>query len=422
MKILFLLYAPQAPFQDDKGNAMSGFPWSDTLIEELVKSQDISIALAVPVNGTDFQERREKGITLYGLPNPKETDLLKRIYQRIRHTEGNSTVNTFAQQAIAEFRPDIVQVFGSENPLGLIIDNQNIPFVIHIQGFLRVCLRKWFTGISKWDQIRYASIKDLLLMNGSYHEYYSFRKRAAREEIILKKCSYFMGRTAFDKQIVSLLSPGAKYFHCEEFIRKIFFEEKWCALPGDGINLVSILKATTYKGIDLLIDLLLILRRYPDLRFNLKICGVSENEEVVKILKKKYRKHYSSLNIEYKGRLSANELAAELCTSDLYIHPSYIENSPNSICEAMALGMPVISTNVGGVSSIIEDRVDGLLVQEGEPYSLAAAVMNLINNYEYAKLLGENARKRSFARHNPAGIVKELVNIYETILREHGRK
>ena len=421
MRILFLLYAQQAPFSDDKGNIKSSFPWSDTLIEELVKSSEISIALAVPVDGRDFQKREERGITLYGLPNPKETNFFKKLYKRIRHIEGNLTVNTFANQAIAEFKPEIVQVFGSENPFGLIIDNQNIPFVIHIQGFLQVCLRKWFTGISKWEQVRYSGLSNLLLMNGSYHEYFSFRKRAAREVAILNSCRYFMGRTTFDKQIVSLMSPGAKYFHCEEFIRKIFLEKKWNALRGNEVTLVSILKGTTYKGIDLLIELLLILRRYSDLRIKLRICGVSEDEEVVKILKKKYKKHYSVLNIEYKGRLSAKDLAAELCTSDFYIHPSYIENSPNSVCEAMALGMPVISTNVGGVSSIIDDKVDGVLVQEGEPYSLAAAVMDLINNYEYAKLLGDNARKRSFARHDPAQIVKELVSIYETILSENGR-
>ena len=52
---------------------------------------------------------------------------------------------------------------------------------------------------------------------------------------------------------------------------------------------------------------------------------------------------------------------------------------------------------------------------------LAAALINLINNYDYAKLLGENARKRSIGRHDPDLIVKQLVGIYETILTENGR-
>jgi len=86
----------------------------------------------------------------------------------------------------------------------------------------------------------------------------------------------------------------------------------------------------------------------------------------------------------------------------------------------MALGMPVISTNVGGINSMITDKKEGLLVQEGEPYSLASAIVELINNYEAAKLLGINARERSLKRNDPEKILKQLLNIYNTILSENG--
>jgi glycosyltransferase involved in cell wall biosynthesis len=421
MRILFLLYAQQNPFSGSGDNPGSKFPWSETLIGELAKNESIKVALAVPVNGLNFEKRQLKGITLFGLPNPVERNFLNKIYKRIKHASKGITVNSYACQAISEFKPDIVQVFGTENPFGLIIPQQSVPVIIHIQGFLMVCERKWYAGISKWDQIRYSSLKDLLLMNGSYHESFVFRKRAARENAIIKSCRYFMGRTTFDNRIVSLISPGSKYFHCEEFIRHTFFKEKWNVALSDEISLVSILKGTTYKGIDLLIEVLLVLKQHSALKFNLKICGVTEDEEVVRILKKKYKRYFAGLHIEFAGRQSADMLAKHLCNSNFYIHPSYIENSPNSVCEAMALGMPVISTNVGGISSLINDGVDGLLVQEGEPYSMAAAIINLINNYDYAKLLGENARKRSIGRHDPDLIMKQLVGIYETILTEDGR-
>ena len=99
-----------------------------------------------------------------------------------------------------------------------------------------------------------------------------------------------------------MISPGSKYFHCEEFIRKTFFKEKWNVALSDEINLVSILKGTTYKGIDLLIEVLLVLKKYSALKFNLKICGVTEDEEVVRILKKKYKKDFADLHIEFAGR------------------------------------------------------------------------------------------------------------------------
>ena len=139
----------------------------------------------------------------------------------------------------------------------------------------------------------------------------------------------------------------------------------------------------------------MILKKYSALSFKFKICGISEDEDIIKIIKKKYRKEINLIDIEFLGKLSPADLVMQLCNSNFYIHPSYIENSPNSICEAMALGMPIIATNVGGVSPLIEDRVEGILVQEGEPYSFAGAIVDLTNNYEYAKFLGQNARERS---------------------------
>jgi glycosyltransferase involved in cell wall biosynthesis len=181
---------------------------------------------------------------------------------------------------------------------------------------------------------------------------------------------------------------------------------------------VSILKGTTYKGIELLVEVSTILRKYSAFSFKFKICGVSENEEIVKLIKRRYKNEFISGNIEFLGKLGVGDILNQLYNSNFYIHPSYMENSPNSICEAMTLGMPIISTNVGGIGSLISDKIDGLLVQEGEPYSLAAAIIELTNNYAFARSLGTKARERAIKRHNPDDLVKRLQEIYKTILSE----
>ena len=126
-------------------------------------------------------------------------------------------------------------------------------------------------------------------------------------------------------------------------------------------------------------------------------------------------------DIEFLGKLSAAEIVGQLCASNIYVHPSYMENSPNSVCEAMALGMPVIATNVGGTSSILDDGVEGVLVQEGEPYSMAAAIVNLSDNYENAIKLGANAKRKAIKRHEPNGIVRSLMEIYDDIANGNGK-
>jgi len=422
LRILFLVYSPQNLLAADSNSGITKCPWIDSLLEGLRNYQSISIGVALPINSNYLQRDQKDNIKLYGLPNPKERNIFKKAYKRLTRANENSNVNYYITQAIDDFKPDIIQIFGSENIFGLIAKEQSTPVIIHIQGFLLVCQGKWFTGISRCEQFRYGSLKDLLFMRGSYNGFFTFRKRARVEEKVIANCNYFMGRTDFDRRIISLLSPNSIYFHGEEFIRKEFFEKQWDFPLQNEITCVSILNGTTYKGIDLLVEASMVLQKHTTFTYKFKICGVSSNEEIVKILKKKYKKDTCFRNIEFLGKLNAAELVTQLCNSNFYVHPSYIENSPNSICEAMVLGMPIIATNVGGVSTIIEDEVEGILVQEGEPYSFAGAIVELTNNYEKAIQLGRNARTRAFKRHNPSDILKGIIKIYNTIIYEDGRK
>ena len=191
MRILYLLYAQQDSFTEFSSNVITKCPWADALLEELVKCENLNIALVVPINSYGFQKYQTERITLFGLPNPKAINFFKKIYKKITQELENPAINSYASQAISDFKPDIIQIFGSENPFGLILNEHSIPVIIHIQGYLQVWLGKWFKGISKCEQYRYADIKDSLLRQGSYHEYFAFRKRAEREAVILRNCRYF---------------------------------------------------------------------------------------------------------------------------------------------------------------------------------------------------------------------------------------
>lgn len=416
IKVLFLSYSPQESFLTFNESARTKCPWIDSLLDEFVNQKSIMVALAVPVDEKLLKKDQNKGLKLYGLPNPIEKNIFRKIYRNFNHIPERDDINYYAVQVINDFNPDIIQIFGSENPFGLLIPELTKPVIIYIQGFLSVCKGKWYSGISKWEQFRYARLWDLLRMTGCYNEYYTFSKRAEREVQIVRNCCYFIGRTEFDKRIVSFLSPHSEYYHCNELIRSNFFKNKWDLQLGKTIKCISILKGTTYKGIELVLQTFMILRKQSSLLFEVKICGVSKEEEIVRIISRKFNIDFDSLNIRFLGKLDCDDLIEQLCKSNIYINPSHIENSPNSVCEAMLLGMPVISTNVGGITSLITDSVDGILVQEGEPYSMAAAIMELVNNYDLAKSLGCKARERSIQRHDPKRVLEELLKIYSEIL------
>jgi len=418
MRILFLVYAPNKSLTSFLEKKSTISPWVDSMLEEIVKCEQIIAGLAIPIFDNASQKMQRDGIALYGLPDRNLVQISKQLWPRTSISNENDELLNFTEKAIDDFKPDIIQIFGTENKFGMIQSKISIPILIHFQGSVQVVSVKWFTGITRFEQFRSSSMRNIIYRKGIYHEYFRFKEKGTREELIIKKCKYFVGRTNFDRRLISLLSPKAKYFHCDEFIRRGFYESQWNLPLSDNISCISILKGVTYKGIDLLLETVALLTRYSAINITLKICGVREAEEVVTILKRKHHRDTSMSRIRFLGNLGTDALISELYDSNFYVHPSYMENSSNSICEAMALGMPVIATNVGGTSSLIQDGVDGLLVQEGEPYSLAAAIVELINNYDYARFLGQNAREKSKHRHNPDVLREKMINIYQTILSE----
>jgi glycosyltransferase involved in cell wall biosynthesis len=82
----------------------------------------------------------------------------------------------------------------------------------------------------------------------------------------------------------------------------------------------------------------------------------------------------------------------------------------------MLLGMPIIATYAGGIPSILGNKNEGLLFQDGDPYSLAGAIIELIEDVDYANDLAKNARQRALQRHDPEKIVNDLLQIYSSII------
>jgi glycosyltransferase involved in cell wall biosynthesis len=415
MRILYFVYARQKSFRAFSESNRTGFSWIDSLLDEFVKHQENIIGLALPLADGTFTRATKGNITLYGLSERKSGGKVGRLISRIRHRESMTDLVNSALKAIEDFNPDVIQLFGTENPLGGIIPLTNKPVVIHFQGSLDVVAEKWFSGISKHDIVKYGSLRNFVLFRGPYHEYFTFKKKAARENRIIHDCNYFIGRTDFDRRLLALVSPGSGYFHCEEFIRPQFFLSRWNRQTGKKVCFISILKGVTYKGLDVLLETSAVIDKYFPFDYEFKICGIGDHEEIVSIMRRKYRNQVDFSKFVFLGKVDTASLVTQICDADIFIHPSYIENSSNSICEAMALGIPVIATNVGGTPSLMENGREGLLVQEGEPLSMAAAILALMADPDKARLLGTNARERAVSRHNTEALYSRLMWIYNEI-------
>jgi glycosyltransferase involved in cell wall biosynthesis len=138
---------------------------------------------------------------------------------------------------------------------------------------------------------------------------------------------------------------------------------------------------------------------------------------LVRLVEKKLKKRSDSLGIHYPGKLNAQQLIENMLNADVFVHPSYIDNSPNSLCEAMMLGMPVIASYAGGIPSMVEPGQNGFLIQPGDPFVLASLLLILHKDPALASKIGENARKTALYRHNRDTIVNDLLTIYSKTIK-----
>jgi glycosyltransferase involved in cell wall biosynthesis len=97
------------------------------------------------------------------------------------------------------------------------------------------------------------------------------------------------------------------------------------------------------------------------------------------------------LEVQLPGKLSKEEWIARAKDYDIFINTTTIDNMPVSVMEAMALGLPVVSTNVGGIPFLIEHGKTGQLVESNNPQAMVAAIKIYLNDFNYANQMAVNA-------------------------------
>jgi glycosyltransferase involved in cell wall biosynthesis len=108
-------------------------------------------------------------------------------------------------------------------------------------------------------------------------------------------------------------------------------------------------------------------------------------------------------------------MCARFLKTHVFLCPSAIENSPNSVGEAMLLGVPVVSSDVGGVHNLVCNKKDGILYQKDKPEALKNAVLSIFDDDKLAMSLSSNARAHALKTHDPETNYQTLLEIYNEI-------
>jgi len=396
--------------------------WIQSLTELLGQSADLEIGLVCLING-EYEVRKQNNYTLYLISTERSGNPFYRIYRNITGKIDHPKWSVNFLRAIDDFQPDIVHIFGTESFLIELLPRIKQKVVVHIQGILTAYLRAWFPpeGYSKKDLYKYSfRFIDYLKGRTQIQIYRHFKKITRRELSYIGYVKYCMGRTDWDKRTIKSMNSDIRYFHVEEVLRAQFYEaKKWEYNDSPKIRLLSIISPSMYKGFDLILKTAEILKQ-KCVDFEWIVCGTDESDNIVYFFDKKLKVNHLKLNIKYVGKVDVYNIIDFMRSSDIYIHPSYIENSPNSVCEAQLLGMPVIAVDAGGLSSLIENGKNGILVPGNDAYTLSSEIVELKKNKSYIAELSVHARKTALLRHNRNVILDEIKRVYKEILEDKG--
>ena len=415
MRILWFTSTPSNAAAEF-GITYTGGGWISSLETLLTKENTHSLGVCFFYSGKTYKKIILNDIAYYGIPLKKQNGL-RRIISRQMGWLSDEESSPFFDTVIKDFNPDIIHVFGTELSYGKILINKFDKVVFHLQGLVSPISKVYFPlSISIKDVLKFSQFKDILRGLTFYHFYLVMKQWGKREIEIIDQWKYFSGRTQWDKNFIKLLHPSAVYFHCDELLRKDFFMHNWPGQQQPDLKECVIIGTTfnpnIYKGLDLIYKVIPLLKRH---NICWKIFGLTEDNQMNNIVKNTVNNKKPNPSIKFFGQLSAAELINELKTCHFFVHPSYIDNSPNSVCEAQLLGMPVLSSSVGGVPSLITNNENGFLFNPYDVYDLAGQLEFLINNYSIALAVAKKGRETALKRHSPNEIINAVNDMYNKI-------
>ncbi len=356
---------------------------------------------------------------------------------------------------IEELQPDIVHVFGTEygHTLAMarvikelekhyaektganITTNGNTAeslkktcppkLLIGIQGVISKCGEE-YTAELPYSAIHGLTFRDLIKKDNISRQQAKFLERGEMEKEAIALASNVTGRTAFDESFVKSVNPDARYYFMNETLREVFYTGQWELEKCSRHSIFISQGDYPLKGLHILIEAMAkIAENFPDAVIYVAgadITAYGSLKEKIKIgsYGKYLRKLTNALGLSGKviftGRLDEKQMKEMYLKCHTYVCASSLENSPNSMGEAMLLGVPVVASRVGGIPSLIEENIEGLLFEAGNSEGLADNIIRLWNDDDLAISLGKKGRERAITTHNGDVNYNRLLEIYCEIL------
>lgn len=416
MKILWLVNVKMPEIYQIQGlenqTYMGG--WLSGLVREITADEELSrIMICYPAQK---EESGESGKITFHSFRPDDSGLLQRF-----------------QALLCDFAPDVIHIHGTEfshsNTMAVAAEKNKMihRVVCSIQGLVSVYAEHFFAGIPE-RVIKKKSLPEILHKSSLSALKQSYEERAKSEIALLQRVRNVVGRTSWDRACVKLINPKAQYFPCNEIMRQPFYSGKWDYNSCEKYSIFLSQGAKPIKGLHMAIKALGIVKKYyPEA--TAYVAGENIFASRHPFLRSAYAAYIGRLirenglsgKIIFTGPLSAPQMKERMLKSNAFVLPSSIENSPNSLGEAMLLGVPCIASNVGGIADMLTPNLEGYLYPFDEYYKLAYYLMEIFAAGEKISDMAAAASKRANITHSPSINSKNMMSIYKEIAKKELR-
>lgn len=415
MKVVWFSSTPIS-LNAGENTGIEGKGWISALLQLALDMEGLELVVAYE-NYSPYKKAAEKSGCLKIVPiNISRYSKRQIIKDMMTKREVDEFVIAESLKIVREEKPDLIHVFGAEWCFGLLASYTDVPVVVHIQGLwsqIRNCLL--LPGQSSlFDRLKPELFTHPLGLFARYHYYNISTERHLREEDILRCNKYFMCRTRWDESVVRFYNKNAKIFHVDEALRTDFMNcsDRWAPRAEDKKIIISTTGACySIKGPDVVLKTARLLKDNTNYQIEWKWIGGADDDirEFEKLTKIKAKE----VGVRMMGTLSAQQMIEELLSSDMYVHTSYSDNSPNAVCEAQVLGLPVIATDAGGVVSLFSESYDrNMIVPVNDPFYLASRIITLREDQHHAQQLSNENWKIAHKRHDYHRIATQLQDSY----------
>ena len=401
--------------------------WISGILMRMMKEKEqMELGICYPVAEVSEEDKKEvvinsdKKIVCYGFA---EDTVRPENY-------GGESLEKRLGTIIEDFKPEVLHVFGTEygHSLAAVKAFGNPKHtLVGLQGIISVCAKEYMADLPKKVQSR-VSFRDWLKKDSMKQQQEKFFIRGEREKEVLRLCGNVTGRTNFDREAAKNINSQVKYYFMNETMRSEFYEGKW---EYENCRKHSIFFSQAdypLKGFHYLLQALKIVKeKYPDVTVNVagnSLVNYATLKDKIKISAygKYLRELIKELDMEDKitflGKLSAKEMKQQYLTCHTFVCSSTLENSPNSVGEAMLLGTPVVASCAGGIPSMVKQEEEGLLFEKANIKALAEAIMRIWEDSSLVDKITTGAGARARKTHNADENYRALMEMYQEIAKQ----